>query len=96
MKRNYKCRDGESLVEMFKYRKTFVFNFHYPRQVNYDNNRLHSPISLEMTWDDKFWPDHNLAWYLAVIDMNTALASGHFKNGGGIIPTLDFCGQLAI
>ena len=96
MKRNYKCRDGESLVEMFKYRKTFVFNFHYPRQVNYDNNRLHSPISLERIWDTKFWIDCKFAWYLYMKEVNTSRATRHFQNGFNIMPILDFWRQLEI
>ena len=33
---------------------------------------------------------------LSVTEVNTALASGHFQNGGDIMPTLDFWRQLVI
>ena len=44
----------------------------------------------------KFWPDHNLAWYLAVSEVNTALASVHFKNDWLVQPSLDFWIALEI
>ena len=59
-KRNYKGRDGESLVKK-KYRQPSGLHFHYRHQVDYHNNRRHSPISLERTWATKFWPDRNFA-----------------------------------
>ena len=42
------------------------------------------------------FPDRNFAWYLAVTEVNTALASGHFQNGGNIMPNLAFLIQLAL
>ena len=44
------------------------------------NNWIHAPISLERTWETKLCPDCNVAWYLAVSEVNTDLASGHFQN----------------
>ena len=87
---NYKGRDGESLVKIFKYRKPFGLYFKYYHQVEDHNNRLHSDVSLDSTWYSKFWPYCNFTWYLSVMEVNTVLASGHFQNGGDIIPTLDF------
>ena len=40
------------------------------------------------------WTDRNFEWHLAVKEVNTALASGHFQNGDNIMPTLDFWRQL--
>ena len=79
MKCNYKGRDGESLVKYFKYWQPFGFYFWYFHQVDYHNNRLHSNITLERTWDTRFWPDRNFACYLVVTEVNIALASGHFQ-----------------
>ena len=95
-KRNYKDGDGESIVNIFKYLQQFILHFRYHHQVENHNNRRHSPILLERTWDNKFWTDHTFGWYLAVTEVNTALASGHFQNGGNIMPTLAFWRQLAI
>ena len=44
----------------------------------------------------KFWPDHNFSWYLVVLEVNTALASGHLKNDGVVQPSLDFWRALEI
>ena len=43
-----------------------------------------------------FFMDHNFAWYLAMTEVNAALSSGNFQNGGNIMPTLDFWRYLAI
>ena len=56
---------------------------------------MHATISLERTWTTKFWPDRNFAWYLAVLEVNTDIASGHFKNDGVVQPSLDFWRGLA-
>ena len=47
MKHNYKGRDGESLVKMFKYRQLLGLHFLCCHQVDNHNNRYHSPISLD-------------------------------------------------
>ena len=54
-KRNYKGRDGESLVKSFKYRQPFGLNFRYNNQVDNKKNRLQYPISLDRTWDNIFF-----------------------------------------
>ena len=84
----YKGRDGEFLASIFKYRQPFGLHFRYRHQVYNHNNRRHAPISIERTWETKFWPDRNFAWYLDVIEVNTALACGHFCKGGKLIPTI--------
>ena len=83
-------------MKMFKYRQPFGLHFSYRHQVDNHNNRRHSHISLYRTWDTKFFPDRNFAWYLAVTEVSTALASGNFQNCGDIMPTLDFWRQVAI
>ena len=78
-KRKYKGRDGESLVNIFKYWQPFALHFHSRHQVDNHNNRSHSPMSLDRKCATKFFPDHNFAWYLPVIEVKTALVSGHFQ-----------------
>ena len=95
-KQKYKVRDGESLVKNVKYWHPLGLHFHYRHQVDNHNNRRHSTISPERTRATKFCTDHKFAWYLAVTEVNTALASGHFQNGGNIMPTLAFWRQFAI
>ena len=60
------------------------------------NNWRHAPIYLERTREKKFWPDCNFYWYLAVTEVNTDLASGHFQNDGVVQPSLYFQRYLAI
>ena len=93
--REYKGRDGESLARLFKYRQPFSLHFRYLHQVDNHNNRRHSTISIERKWASKFWPDRNFTWYLAVTEVNTSLAYGHFRKGGKLIPTLQFRKKLA-
>ena len=62
-----------------------------------DHNKWrHAPIYLEMTRTTKFWPDCNFAWYLALSEVNIALASGHFQNDGVVQPSLYFWRALTI
>ena len=93
-RREYKGRDGQYLVRKFKYLQPFVLHFRYHHQVYYHNNRTNAPISIERTWATKFWPDRNSAWYLAVTEVNTALADGHFRKDGKLIPNFQFRRKL--
>ena len=95
-KRSYKVRDGQYIVNIFTYRHTFVFQFWYCHQVNEPKNSCHTTISQERKWSNNFCTDRNFSWYLAMMEVNTALASGHFKNSGNIIPTFVFGRQLAL
>ena len=81
-KREYKGRDGQSLVRKFKYRQPIGLHFRYLHQVYYHNNIRHAPISIGSTWATKLWPDRDFTWYLAVTVVNTALADGNFCKGG--------------
>jgi hypothetical protein len=94
-RRDYKDRDGRSLQRLFTYRQPFGLHFRYRHQIDDHNNRRHAPISLERTWATKFWPDRNFAWYLAVSEVNAALADGHFRRNGIPLPSLEFRKALA-
>ena len=83
-------------MKMFKYWQPSGFYFRCRHQVDYHNSKSQSNISLERTWATKSWVDSNFSWYLAVTEVNTALASGHFQNGGNIMLTLDFWRQLVL
>ena len=93
--REYKGRDGQSLTRLFNYCQPFGLNFRYCHQVDDHINRIHATISIERTWETKFWPDRNFAWYLAVTEVNTALVDGHVHKGGRLIQTLQFRRKLA-
>ena len=68
---HYKGRYGESLVNFFKYCHQFGLHFLYCYQVDDYNSSSHSLITLDRTWDTKFFPDCNFAWYPSVMDMKT-------------------------
>ena len=70
---------GTKDIKQFKYHQPFGFHFRYNNQVDDHNNRRHAPISLDITWETKFWPDYNFDWYLEVSEVNTSLVPGHFK-----------------
>ena len=95
-RRDFIDRSRTKETKKFKYRNPFGIHFRYRHQVDGHNNQIHAPLSLESTWANKFWPDRNFSWYLAVSEVNTALASGHFQNYGVVQPILDFCRALAI
>ena len=94
-RREYKGRDGESLARLFKYHQKFGLHFRYHHHVDDHNNRRHAPISIERTWATKFCTDRNFAWYLAVTEVNRALADGHFRKGRKLIPTLQLRRKLS-
>ena len=69
-------RIGTKETKQFTCRKPFGIHFRCINKVEYYKNWRHVKIYLDMTLATKFWPDSNLAWYLAVSEFNTALASG--------------------
>ena len=95
MKHNYKGRYGEALVKI-KYWHPFGLHFFYHHQVDGYNNRQHFYISLESTSATNIGLGCNFKWYLAVKEMYTALASGHFQYDVNIMPILAFCMHLLI
>ena len=58
---------GMKETKEFIYWKPFGLHFRYKHQLNDHKNWRHAPIYLDRTWTASFWPDHNFAWYLAVL-----------------------------
>ena len=79
-RRDFIDSSGTKEMKQFIYQHPFGVHFRYIHQVENQNNWRHAPISLERTWATKFWPDLKFSWYLAVLEVNTDLASGHFQN----------------
>ena len=50
----------------------------YRHSVDDHNNKRHSPISLEVIWATKFWPNHVFAFLLGVTKVNVNLAATYF------------------
>ena len=87
-RREYKGLYGQSLARLFIYRQPYGLHYCYRHQVDDHNNRRHDRISIERTWAKQVWPDRNYARYLAVPEVNTTLADGHFRKGSPLISTL--------
>ena len=65
-------------------------NFLYQHQVHDNNNRRHAPISIERTWDTKYWPGRYLSWYLSVSDVIVNCARAYFQDISNALPQLGF------
>ena len=50
----------------------------YCHSVDDHNNKRHSPISLEVIWATKFWPNRVFAFLLGVTEVNVNLAATYF------------------
>ena len=68
--------DGTKTATKFNYPDVVGNHFLYQHSVNDHNNKRHSPISLEVVWGTKYWPNHVFAFLLAVTKvMSTWLPS---------------------
>ena len=95
-KRDFTDSSGMKQTTLFTCRQQFGLCFKYIHQVYDKKTQKKMSIYLESTRKTKFWPDHNFAWYLAVSEVNTALAPGHFQNDGGVQLSLEFIKAFAI
>ena len=57
----------------FHYPKVVGNHFLYQHSVDDHNNKQHSPISLEVVWATKYWPNHVFAFLLGVMEVNITL-----------------------
>jgi hypothetical protein len=59
---------------------TEVIHNHYQfrHAVDYHNTKRHSPISLEVVWATKWWPNRVFAFILSVTEVNAMLAYKQF------------------
>ena len=73
--------DGTKKTTKFNYPEVVGNHFLYQHSVDDHNNKQHSPISLEVVWGTKYWPNHVFAFLLAVTKVNVNLAAQYF---GGI------------
>ena len=80
----------------FQYDQLFGLYFRYKHQVDKQKNLIHAPIFKDITWMTILFPDPNFSWYLTLLEVNIALASGHFQNYGVVQPSMYFRRALAI
>lgn len=57
----------------FQYPELVFNQYKYHHCVDDNNNRRQSPISIERTWDTKYWPNRIFAFLLAVTEVNVNL-----------------------
>jgi hypothetical protein len=77
MKRVYK--DGGVLQEKtFQYPEVVHNHFQYHHIIDDHNAKRHSPISLEVIWATKWWPNRVFAFLLGVMEVNVMLTSVTF------------------
>ena len=67
----------------FQYPEVIHNHFLYRHAVDDHNGKRHSPISLEVVWGTKWWPNHVYAFLLAVTEVNVNLAMTYFLGQEG-------------
>ena len=72
---------GTKKTTKFNYPDVVGNHFLYQHSVDDHNNKQHSPISLEIVWGMKYWPNHVFAFLFTVTEVNVNLAAQYF---GGI------------
>ena len=70
--------DGTQKTTKFNYPEVVGNHFLYRHSVDDHNNKRHSPISLEVVWGTKYWPNHVFSFLLAVTEVNVNLAAQYF------------------
>ena len=81
---------GKNQTNQFTYWYSFGLHFRYQNQFYDHSNQICVPTSLDRTRETKFWMYSNFAWYISTSEVNTYLASEHFKNGGVVQPGTGF------
>ena len=77
------------------YKEVVANHFLYWYKVDENKNRRHAPISIEITWATKYWPDCCFACYLAVSEVNANYSRAYFQDSSNALPQLEFRIRLA-
>ena len=70
---------GNSQKTKFNYPEVVENHFLYRHSINDHNNKRHSPISLEVVWATKYWPNRVFSFLLSVTKVNVNLAVTYFS-----------------
>ena len=70
--------DRTKKTTKFNYPEVVGNHFLYRHSVDDHNNKQHSPISLEVVWGTKYWPNCVFSFLLAVTEVNVNLAAQYF------------------
>ena len=87
-------RDGTKKNGIFNYPEVVGNHFLYRHSVDDHNNKQHSPISLEVVWATKNWPNRVFSFLLSVTEVNVNLAATYFC-GQNQMGQVKFCKLLA-
>eukprot|EP00980_Cylindrotheca_fusiformis_P024084 scaffold11524_cov91-Cylindrotheca_fusiformis.AAC.3 len=78
----------------FQYPEIVHNHFKYRHAVDDHNSKRHQPISLEVVWGTKWWPNRVFAFLLSITEVNVMLASVAF-GGAEQLPMLEFRKKFA-
>ena len=92
--REWVDRDGTKKNGKLNYPEVVGNHFLYQHSVDDHNNKRHSPISLEVVWAMKNWPNHVFSFLLSVTEVNVNLAATYFC-GQNQMGQVEFCKLLA-
>lgn len=62
----------------FQYPEVIANHFKYRHMVDDHNGRRHDPISLEVIWATKTWPNRVFAFLLSITEINVMYAANYF------------------
>ena len=82
------------MTKLLNYCEVFSNHFNYRHQVYDNKNWRHSHISVEITWDTKYWPDRYHVYFLVLAEFNANYLQGYLVDGVNVEPQLDFWCQL--
>ena len=68
------------MTKMFKYPEVVPNHFQNCHSVDDHNAKRHSPISIEVVWATKQWPNYVFAFLFAITEVNCFLSESHFTS----------------
>lgn len=68
--RSYKGDEGQKTSKTLNYTDPSSRYYHARHAVDDNNNQWHDPISFEESWATKWWPHRQMAWHMAVAEVN--------------------------
>ena len=86
--------EWEQPKNKFNYPEVVGNHFLYGHSVDDHNSKRHSPISLEVVWDTKDWPNQVFSFLVSVTEVNINLAVTYF-GGQESTGQIRFCKKLA-
>ena len=88
-------KDGTTnMSKRFKYPEVIHNHFQYHHAVDDHNPKWHSPISIEVVWATKRWPNRVFCFLLSITEVNCFLAESYFT-GEKSDSLLDFQKRLS-